>query len=514
MPALIWIIPALLLIIKPLYACTTLIVGKNASENGKTIIARTSDTIDSRRAKNLKIYYEKDEKSYIGLPYWDLQFDEENDMSQVSTNSNGVSISATETIQSNPEVLRLDPRVPAQEGVTERNIPNLVMPDAVTARNAIDILGKAIEEKGVGGSKGFGVLFADKREAWYLETLSGHQWVAIQIPDDVYFVAANGPGQIQAYSPDLYKYKYSHFNGKTPMEFADQHNIAKTTAKSFDFRKTFADVANARNPKSNFVRVAYIQNYFNPGSQSFNLDIINNGSFPTFLKPEKRISIRDIQSMFVSHYEDFKEIDPFQSYTEKTGYKPIANLNTSNAHVTMINNSLEKIDPNIANLQYIALGMPTVSFFLPIYFGITEIPDALTGATNKADPANQKLFWQFRRLQTLVFLNDPNKKIPFTPIERTKIIKKEYAALAKEVEQDRHTMEAEYQKSHDFNLIDEFTKTTVKKVSLINRNLICTMMKELDIDSKYNLKTDQERALWFTAKVREQECNFKTKACK
>ncbi len=505
--------------IKPVSACTTLIVGKNATLEGKTIIARTSDTIDARRAKNLKIYYEKDSsKSYIGLPYWDLEDDEKNDMSQVTTNVNGVSLSATETIRSNEKVLALDPPAYSQKGIAEPNIPGLVMPFATTAREAVDILGKAIENRGI-AKTGFGVLFADKREAWYLETLSGHQWVAIKIPDDVYFVAANGPGQIQAYSPTEYQYKFSLFNGKTPIEFAIENEIAQTTnLKIFDFRKTFADIKNPRNPKKNYVRVAYLQHHFNPSSQLFDLETINKGTFPIFLKPEKKISVNDVQSILTSHYQEYSDIDPYHDYNkdinQNDSYRSIATLNTSNAHVTLVDNNLMDTDVNINNLEYIALGMPTISFYLPIYFGITKVPDSLDGATDKADLENEKLFWQFRKLQTLVFLSDPEKNILFNPQKSESIIQEKYKALAKEVEQDRLLMEADYKQNKSRTIINNFTKNTVNKLSKLNGQLIQSLMERLDINAKYKLQDEQERANWFTAKVREQECHFKPAHCK
>ncbi|MBA2653047.1 MAG: C69 family dipeptidase [Tatlockia sp.] len=505
--------------ISTVFACTTLIVGKDAAQEGKTIMARTSDTIDARRAKNLKIYYDKDSsKSYIGLPYWDIEDDEKNDMSQVTTNANGVSLSATETIRSNPKVLALDSPAYSKKGIAEPNIPGLIMPFATSARDGVDILGKAIEERGLASKTGFGVLFSDKREAWYLETLSGHQWVAIKIPDDVYFVAANGPGQIQAYSPTQYKYKFSHFKGKTPMEFANENNIAqKTTLNEFDFRKTFADIQNPRNPKKNYVRVAYIQHRFNPSSRLFDLTTINNGTFPTFLKPEKKISVNDVQTILTSHYQESKDIDPYYLYNndinQSDSYRSIATLNTSNAHVTIVDNTSGNADVNINNLEYIALGMPTISFYLPIYFGITEVPDALDGATNKADSENEKLFWQFRRLQTLVFLSDPEKNIEFNPEKSKKIIQEKYLNLAKEVEKERLAMEANYKQNRDRTIINDFTKNTVDKLSKLNRQLIQVLMERLDIIEKYNLQDVQERANWFTAKVREQECHFKPAHC-
>ena len=68
-------------------------------------------------------------------------------------------------------------------------IVSVVLPQATSARHGVQILGDMIEQSGAG--EGFGVGFADTNEAWYLETASGHHWVAKCIPDDRYFVSAN-----------------------------------------------------------------------------------------------------------------------------------------------------------------------------------------------------------------------------------------------------------------------------------------------------------------------------------
>lgn len=501
------------------HACTTIIVGKDTTHEGKTLIARTSDTIDARRAKNLKIYYDKDAtKSYIGLPYWDLQDDKENDMSQVTTNAYGLSLSATQTIRSNPYVLSLDPPTDLENGVAEPNIPHLIMTQATSALEGVNLLGAAIEAKGVASKKGFGVLFADSKEAWYLETLSGHQWVAVKIPENAYFAAANGPGQIQEYAPEKHQYLFSHYKGQTPLEFAQQNNIARTNNQAqFDFRKTFGDIANSINPRVNYVRVAYIQHLLNPDTQKFDLSTVNNGTYPMFLTPKYKISVDSIKNVLGSHYAEYNDIDPLRIYDKdkhpKILYRSIAHLNTSNAHVTLVNNSVNDSDPNINNLEYIALGMPTISFYLPIYYGITEVPQALKGATNKANLDDENIFWQFRKLQALVFLNDADKNIEYTPIKFEMFIKDAMDQLAKEVEAARLEMESNYRITRNRALINQFTNNTVDKLSALNIQLIKSLMQTLDINNKYGLKTKQELSDWFTHKVREQECNFKPTHC-
>lgn len=484
-------------------SCTTIIVGKQASSNGKTMIARTSDTIDARRAKNLQIYRDATlEKIYIGLPYTDLEANPNADMAQVVTNKYGVSVSATETIQSSPQALQLDPPTYSENGVFEPNIPAIVMPNAHTAKEAVDILGNTIEQVGVRGTKGFGVLIADAQEAWYLETLSGHQWVAIKIPENVYFAAANGPGQIQNYLPKQYTYAMSHYQGLTPIQFAEQQGITQTTQGRFNFRATYADVANPKNRNVNYVRLAYIQHYFNPSTLAFDAAALDRGEYSMFLQPEHKISRQDLEYLQSSHYQEFPEYDPYvyakKDESKQPFYYPIANVRTSNGHVTVVGTSKDK---NIANIEYIALGMPTVSFYLPIYYGVTSKPNALTGGKYLAD--NQTLFWQFRKLQTLVFLSDSNHNIQYDFSTRSAYVQSRYNELANEIETDRQTMEAAYQAQPDVKLIDEFTNNTIAKISSLNETLIAEFIQ------KFNIKEADLNA-WFTKMLHQQDCDYRS----
>ena len=499
------------------HACTTIIVGKKASANGQTMIARTSDTIDARRAKNFQIYYsEQGEKSYIGLPYADLQADPTYDMAQVVTNRYGVSISATETIQSSPKALLLDAPVTSKSGVSEPNIPGIVMPGAKNAKEAIAILGAAIERRGVYSSKGFGVLIADKHSAWYLETLSGHQWVAIEIPQDMYFVAANGPGQIQAWQPERYHYMMSHYQGINPIEFATAHRIAVFSEGAFNFRATYADVNNPDNPKVDYVRLAYLQHYFNPNTTNFDEEAINKGVYPMFLKPEHLISITDLKMLQASHYEEYPSFDPYLYDTKdeekRAFYYPISNVRTSNAHVTVVYDGADNRDPNIGNIQYIALGMPSVSFYIPIYYGVIQKPGSLIEATNTAD--NHSLFWEFRKLQALVFLSDPNKGIDFDFKQRIAKVKTQYAMLSQEIEATQKAMEKRYLQTHDSSLLDEFTQNTVAKVSVVNRKMLDELMSDLAINERYHLDNEDARNLWFSELIHTQDCNYRTDHCR
>lgn len=56
------------------------------------------------------------------------------------------------------------------------------------------LLGSYIQS--MGASQGFGVQIADGEEAWYIETGSGHHWLAHRLPADTFFVTAN-QGRLQ-----------------------------------------------------------------------------------------------------------------------------------------------------------------------------------------------------------------------------------------------------------------------------------------------------------------------------
>jgi len=96
-------------------------------------------------------------------------------------------MSATETIFNSPQALAVDPYV--QNGMTEDSIISVVLPKSTSAKGGVKILGGLIEKYGAG--EGFGVAFSDRNEIWYLESACGHHWLAMRIPNNMYFVSAN-----------------------------------------------------------------------------------------------------------------------------------------------------------------------------------------------------------------------------------------------------------------------------------------------------------------------------------
>ena len=187
--------------------CTTVLVGKNASNDRSTMIARTDD--GHFDVKKLIVVEPKDQpRKYrsvlshleIELPEEPLRYtacpsvDQKDGIwAATGINAANVGMTATETITSNPRVLAADPLVTYRAaksrrekeipgGIGEEDIVVLVLPYIRSAREGVLRLAELLERYGTYESNG--IAFNDENEVWWLETIGGHHWMARRIPDD------------------------------------------------------------------------------------------------------------------------------------------------------------------------------------------------------------------------------------------------------------------------------------------------------------------------------------------
>ncbi len=96
-------------------------------------------------------------------------------------------MSATVSASANNKILAIDPYV--EDGLAESSMASLILPHVKTAREGIEMIAKVVDEKGT--AEGNILVLADKEGIWYMEILSGHQYVAIKFPDDKFAVFPN-----------------------------------------------------------------------------------------------------------------------------------------------------------------------------------------------------------------------------------------------------------------------------------------------------------------------------------
>ncbi len=210
-------------------ACTTIYVGGNRVEEGTPFVARTED-YGSNMNKMWFISEAgawKEGEQFLGCPaYGEFEWYFTHDTyrfthftndtlyngvcpecgegspespvthpsyTEFGTNEKGVSVSATETIYGNKEVTAVDPlrqeKTDGKVGIEETDIPTIVLAEAGSAREGVELLLDIYDDYGCYFCSG--VFVCDQNEVWYIENCSGTQYVALKLNDDMIFLEPN-----------------------------------------------------------------------------------------------------------------------------------------------------------------------------------------------------------------------------------------------------------------------------------------------------------------------------------
>ena len=231
-------------------ACTTILVGKQASYDGSTMIARNDDSGSGHFTpkKFVVIHPETQKRTYrsvlshveVELPDHPYQFTAvpnavkgKGIWAASGVNEKNVAMTATETITSNPRVLGADPLVeyqPAEDGkeevpggIGEEDIVYLVLPYINSAREGVLRLGSLLETYGTYEKNG--IAFQDQDEIWWLETIGGHHWIAKKVPDDRYVVMPNQFGMDEFDLEDAFGEQREHLCSADLREFIEKNHL-------------------------------------------------------------------------------------------------------------------------------------------------------------------------------------------------------------------------------------------------------------------------------------------------
>lgn len=462
--------------------CTTMIVGKAMTADGSMIVARSEDW-NAMYAKNLEIYEDTNEGptsfvardspfrcdlpkaalGYTAMPTFDLP----GHWGSAGFNTAGVGMSATESIFSNERALAADPLV--ESGVAENSVFNIVLPYIRTAREGVERLGKLIETFGT--AEGFGVGFVDSHEIWYLETASGHRWLACRMPEDQYFVTGN-QSRFRVYDP---KDSANYMASADLIEFATAHQLYDPSKGAFDFHEAYIrDIE--LDTTYNYPRIWGLQALLSPDIKN---DVSKN-TFPVFAKAQRPVTLDDMRRVFRFHYNG-TEHDPYLHSNPKEKYRPVSIFRTTQTHILHVRPELPQA---IGRVDYYAMGMAALGVFVPLYQGVTSYPQAYLLGTDhsSADSA----YWKMRKVMTLGMVNF-NRYAP--------LIQETYAKLEAEMTQRQKEMEQQYlaiYKSlpmHAQDMLQAFSDKTLldalKVVDRLQEELFTRLTSDIQAEYKF-----------------------------
>ncbi|MFD1433271.1 C69 family dipeptidase [Lacticaseibacillus yichunensis] len=372
-------------------SCTTILVGKNATIDGSTMIARNEDGYAPLNPEKFVVVNPADQprhyqavlsKFNLDLPDDPLRYTSTPDAvdghglwAAAGINSENVAMTATETITTNSRILGVDPLV--DDGLGEEDITAIVLPYIHSAREGVKRLGALLEQYGTYETNG--ICFSDKDECWYFESIAGHHWAAIRIPDDAYVIAPN------RFNIDDFDFDSDDtlFASDLP-KLIDQYHLNPDRDR-VDLRHIFGS-ATIKDTRYNNPRAWYGQKYFNPEIEQDPFD----QDLPFICRTQKKISIEDVKFVLSSHYQNTK-YDVYGSTNtdaEKKLVRPIGINRNQELHILQIRND---VPAAIAGIHWLAYGPNTFNAIIPFYANVTDTPTQYKNTTEHYSQGSQ--YW-------------------------------------------------------------------------------------------------------------------------
>lgn len=425
MKKLIVSVMALLMIgVLPTLACTNLIVTPGASTDGSTLVSYSADSYGMfghlchypaavNPKGTLRPIHDWDTGKFLG------NIAETERTYNVIGNINEHQVTIAETTFTGREEL-IDTTGVMDYG----SLIYVGLQRARTAREAIQIMTDLVAEYGY-YSSGESFTIADPREVWIMEMIGkgpgvkGAVWVAVRVPDG-YIAAHANQARIHQfplddkenciYSPDVITFarKKKYFNGNnSDFSFADAYAPIDFGARRYCE-----------------ARVWSFYNMFSKEAGKKYLPYITGHSdepLPLYVRPDRRLSVRDIQLAMRDHYEDtplditrdlgagawmmpyrpsplsFK-VDGKEYFNER----PISTQQTAWVFVSQMRN---RIYNPIGGVLWFGTDDANLTVFTPVYCCTNSVPecysnkiaDGVTFSWNSA-------FWVFNWVSNMTYM--------------------------------------------------------------------------------------------------------------
>ena len=398
-------------------ACSAFIVGKDLTADGSTLFGRTEDypyaPDGGRHNQNYVVVPAKtykdgdkieDESNGFTYPHlanemkYTAVYDSDRDNGSNGNfaahgfNELGVAMTATVSATPNDKVLKEDPLV--KDGLPEASLVDLALPRAKTAREVIETVAKVLDEKG--SAEGNIIVAADKNELWYMEILSGHQYVAIKFPTNKYAVFANTYylGHV-----DLND-KENVIASKDVEEVAKKADNYKTDKDgNFMIAKSYGpDKYMERNRSRTYAGIKWMdpQAKVNYDDEAF--DLLRE---PT--DPNKKYTVHDMiaeQRNRFEHLPEYKADDLVEvgKKIDTNVYKyALGNENVIDAHVY-------QIKPNLPNafggVMWLGLAQSRNTPYVPFYGNVEDTYEAFKNRSTKYD--GKSWYWTVWHIDQMV----------------------------------------------------------------------------------------------------------------
>ena len=408
--------------------CTTLLIGKKATNDSSTMIARTDDgrfdvkkmiVVEPKdqpkeytcKISHCKIKLPDNPLRYTACPNVDLK---EGIWPATGINSKGVGMSATETITSNSRVLGADPYVKYEKGKTskedkiggigEEDLVTLILPYIKTAKEGVKRLGELLEQYGTYEPNG--IAFNDENDVWWVETIGGHHYIARRVEDSEYVVMPNQFGLDKFDFDDAFEAQKNNMCSKDLKEFIKNFNLDLNQNGEFNPRLVFGSHDDSDHVY-NTPRAWYMCRYFNPRTYKWdgpNADYTpESDDIPWSLVPERKVTVEDVKYILSSYFQG-TEYNPYgREKTPKSGmYRSIGINRTSVMGICQIRSN---VPDEIKGVEWICFGSNAFNTSIPFYTNVPSLPKYVSDTKLTVETGN--FYWDSRLIGALADAHYP-----------------------------------------------------------------------------------------------------------
>ena len=302
------IVAAVVITTAAAFACTSLMVGKNASADGSVMCTYNADSFGTFRNMNylpagthapgeMRRIIDRDSKEYHGeIPEAPVTY-------SVIGNINEWQVTIGETTYGGRKELKDSTGL-----IDYGSLMDLALQRAKTAREAIQVMTTLAEKYGYCST---GELFSicDPNEAWIMEMVGcgpgskAVAWVALRVPDNAICAHAN-QSRIRTFDQ---KDKKNVLFSKNCITFARQQGWFSGKDKDFSFYDAYAE-DNFRARRICEARVWTIYRRYSEGFGEKYLPFVlgkqlDTEPMPLWIVPNRKLTVADVQECLRDHYE-------------------------------------------------------------------------------------------------------------------------------------------------------------------------------------------------------------------
>ncbi len=420
------------------FACTNLIVGKDASVDGSVICTYNCDGFGF--AGSLRStpagWHQTGEK--IAIRSWGRgpirgYVDQVDFTYNVIGYINEKQVSIVETTFGGREELR------NPEGILDYNsMMQLALERSATAREAIQVMAGLLAEYGYNAT-GETLSVCDKNEAWIFEFIGkgpgrkGAVWVAVRIPDDCISAHAN-ISRIRQFPQarkidkalGFYQVEGQSMYAADVISFAREMGYFSGKDADFSFRDAYCPITFEKVRYADARVWSFFRHHCDTAEMDQYLPYIN-GDFeacdhlPLYIKPSQKVSVRDIMNDMRDHYEGtpldmtadvsagpwsspYRPLPMSWETEDGTKYFRERAIGTQQSGFTLVSHLRGWLPDAVGGVMYFNCDDASMVAYVPVYCCINEVPEAFRPENNPNDVFSEKsAFWMNNFVANMVY---------------------------------------------------------------------------------------------------------------